>query len=225
MATMTSKSAKAAPAKESAVSMPAPRLSAAMSSLRDQTRLVMILGLSCLVLTIALTIALIFVFRTHREVIAATESGRMIPVVPLDIPYVSDARVVGFVDECTRATFNHDFMHWRTTLTEAKKCFTNFGADTLTASLAPWTEDIVKRELVMTVSLTDVPVIVKRAPDRGLYSWKVQAPIELFRRGTRVVDAPKPFLLEVVVRRVGLDENPRGIAIDSLTLLPDVAHN
>jgi intracellular multiplication protein IcmL len=189
------------------------------------TRLVLWLSGSVLALSIALIIAVIFISRTHREVIAATNEGRVIPVIPLDKPYVSDARVLGYVDECARMVFSHDFLHWRTTLQGSKTCFTEKGGDAVEEALAPWVKDIVDRELTMSVSLADTPVIAKRGEFNGAFAWRVQAPISLFRRGTKVADVPRPFLLQVVVRRVGLDQNPRGIAIDSLQLVPDASRS
>jgi len=185
------------------------------------TRLVVWLGISVMALSIALIVAIVFVTRAHREVIAATTDGRLIPVIPLDKPYVSDARVLGYVDECARMVFSHDFLHWRTTLQNSKTCFTEKGGDAVEEALAPWVKDIVDRELTMSVSLADTPVIAKRGEFNGAFAWRVQAPISLFRRGTKVSDMPRPFILNVVVRRVGLDQNPRGIAIDSLQLIPD----
>lgn len=189
------------------------------------TRLVVWLSLAVVALLVALIIAFVFLTRTHREVIAATPDGRLIPIVPLDKPYVSDARVLGYVDECARMVFSHDFLHWRTTLQGSKTCFTEKGGDAVEEALAPWVKDIVDRELTMSVSLSDTPVIAKRGEFDGKFAWRVQAPISLFRRGTKVSDMPRPFILHVVVRRVGLDQNPRGIAIDSLQLVPDSSRN
>jgi intracellular multiplication protein IcmL len=204
------KPAKAAPA----ASTPAAQVS-------KLTRLAVWQGLAIIVLSIALVIAIVFITRAHREVIAATNDGRVVPVIPLDKPYVTDARVLGYVDECARLVFSHDFMHWRTTLQNSKVCFTERGGDAVETALGPWVKDIAAREMVMSVSLADTPVIAKRGQFDGTFAWRVQAPISLFRRGTNVSDVPRPFLLEVVVRRVGLDQNPRGIAIDSLQLIPD----
>lgn len=195
--------------------------SGAAAQVSKLTRLVVWLALSVVALAVALVIAIVFVTKTHHEVIAATPDGRLIPIVPLDKPYVSDARVLGYVDECARMVFSHDFLHWRTTLQGSKTCFTEKGGDAVEEALAPWVKDIVDRELTMSVSLSDTPVIAKRGEFGGTFAWRVQAPISLFRRGTKVSDTPRPFVLHVVVRRVGLDQNPRGIAIDSLQLVPD----
>lgn len=198
---------------------------AAAAQVSRLTRLAVLLAISVVALATALIIAIVFVTRTHREVIAATTDGRLIPVIPLDQPYVSDARVLGYVDECARAVFSHDFLHWRTTLQGSKACFTEKGGDAVEEALAPWVKDIVDRELTMSVSLADTPVIAKRGEFNGAFAWRVQAPISLFRRGTKVSDVPRPFVLQVVVRRVALDQNPRGIAIDSLQLVPDASRN
>lgn len=200
---------------------PVPSTSSASAQVSKLTRLVVWLGLALATISVALVIAIVFITRTHREVIAATNDGRVVPVIPLDKPYVSDARVLGYVDECARLVFSHDFMHWRTTLQNSKVCFTERGGDAVEAALGPWVKDITAREMVMSVSMADTPVIAKRGEFDGTFAWRVQAPISLFRRGTNVSDVPRPFLLEVVVRRVGLDQNPRGIAIDSLQLIPD----
>lgn len=197
--------------------------SAAAAQVSKLTRLVVWLSIAVVALLVALIIAIVFLTRTHREVIAATPEGRLIPIVPLDKPYVSDARVLGYVDECARMVFSHDFLHWRTSLQGAKTCFTEKGGDAVEEALAPWVKDIVEREMTMSVSLSDTPVIAKRGEFEGNFAWRVQAPISLFRRGTKTKDTPRPYILHVVVRRVGLDQNPRGIAIDSLQLVPDTS--
>ncbi|MBS0454092.1 MAG: DotI/IcmL family type IV secretion protein [Proteobacteria bacterium] len=205
--------------------IPAPLGGADAAQVSQLTRLIVWLGLAIVLLVIALIITIVFVTRTHREVIAATNDGRVVPIIPLDQPYVSDARVLGYVDECARQVFSHDFLHWRTTLQNSKTCFTEKGGDAVEEALAPWVKDIVQRELTMSVSMADTPVIAKRGEFNGNFAWRVQAPISLFRRGTKVSDIPRPFILQVVVRRVGLDQNPRGIAIDSLQLVPDPSRN
>src|SRR5690554_4453426 len=48
-------------------------------------------------------------------IIAATEDGKLIRPVPLPQAFVTESRVLGFVDECLRASFSHDFENYRRT--------------------------------------------------------------------------------------------------------------
>lgn len=161
----------------------------------------------------------VFVFSKKVEAFAVSESGRVIPLVPLDKPYVNDPRVVGFVEECLRGSFGHDFENFRMTMNSAKNCYTSEGAIDFEAGMAPLLADITSKNLVMSSALQ--PTVVDRTYKlAGVVYWETVTPMMLYRRGTRDSLTPLKFLVTTVVKRVALDEQVRGISIRSINLKP-----
>lgn len=157
------------------------------------------------------------------QVLGLTESGRVIPLVPLDKPYVNDARVVSFADECTRSAFSHDFVNYRQTEVEASKCFTSAGAESFAQAMEPLLEDLQQRRMVMSVTPVKPPVVVRTFRRGSVYSWQVQSVITLNREGTRERMTPASYVVDMVIERVPLEESVRGISVAQITLRPGTA--
>lgn len=179
------------------------------------TVLAVCLGLALVVIG-ALTV---FVFKKKTESFAVTETGRVVPLVPLDKPYVSDSRVSGFSEECLRASFAHDYENFRATMNQAKNCYTGAGAETYETAMAPLLEDIKTKRVVMSSSL-EPTVVVNSYLLSGTVFWETQTLMTLYRRGSKEQLQPSKFIVTSVVQRVALDENVRGISIRSINLKP-----
>jgi intracellular multiplication protein IcmL len=167
------------------------------------------------------TVPLMAYFLAQKKVaaVAITDSGRVVELVTLDKPYVNDARVGAFAEECLRSSFAHDFENYRATMNSAKTCYTSDGARSFETSMSPHLQDISARNLVMTPTL-EVTVIARRFMLGGVVHWVTQTPMTLHRRGSRERFNPQKFVVETEIRRVPLDEHPRGIAVSSISLKP-----
>ena len=150
---------------------------------------------------------------------AVTDRGAVIQMVPLDKPYVGDARVIGFADECVRQAFSHDFKNFRASLAGAKNCFTSEGARGFDVAIEPLIDDIKMKRMVMSVSL-EPAVIVRVAKPRGVHTWVVQTRMTLFRDGTKERVVPTSFIVDLVVERTPLEESVRGIGIAQINVRP-----
>ena len=181
-------------------------------------------------MTLALTVALaalsiaalslIFFLGSKRvHPIAVDATGRVIPVVSLDNPMLTDTRVSGFVDECLRRSFSHDFENFRQTVNAAKECYTPAGSREFDQAISPLLEDLQRMQIVMSVSL-EASVVVNKYVRNGIYVWEVQTPMTLFRRGSRESIAPIRYLVTSNVMRVPLEHDVRGIAIRSIIIRP-----
>ena len=74
----------------------------------------------------------------------------------------------------------------------------------------------------MSTTITRPPRVV-RVYDVGIKGskvvhWDLQAEIELFFEGKSERISPTKFVAEVTVKRVSLDESPRGILLDKLSM-------
>lgn len=153
--------------------------------------------------------------------VGLTDSGRALPLVTLDKVYITEPRLVGFVEECLRRAFAHDFLHYRETTTAAMSCFTAEGASSYAAALDPLLQTMVKERRVMTATVDRAPVVA-RGPYMvgGVVSWDVQAQVTLAFEGTRDRVPGTKYEAEILVTRVDLAENVRGVAIRRIGLAP-----
>lgn len=177
------------------------------------------LSVACIALLIALIATGYMLAKDKVQGYAASDSGRVIPLISLDQPYVTDARVTGFVEECLRRSFAHDFENYRLTMASAKDCYTPVGAEQFEAAMNPLLTDILNRSLVMSASLE--PTVVTRVFSvNGIVHWTTQTPMVLQRRGGRESLTSVRFNIESVVQRIPLDHHVRGIALRSINMRP-----
>lgn len=179
----------------------------------------MILTVAICILSVAVLAIGVVAAKKRPLTFGVTDAGRIIPLIPLAEPYVGDARVIGFSDECVRQAFSHDFKNFRMTVAGAKSCFTAAGARGFDAAIEPLIADIQDKRMVMSVSM-EPAVIVKVAKPRGVHTWVVQSRMTLYREGTRERIVPSTFRVDLVVERVPLEESLRGIGISQINVQP-----
>lgn len=183
-------------------------------------RIVVLQSIAIGILTVVMGVALYVGITKPPQLLAITDTGRVIPLVPLDKPYVGDSRVVGFADECIRTAFSHDFLNFRQTLASASSCFTTDGSASFNTAIAPLIQDLESRRMVMTPTMQ--PAVVVRTFKRGgqVFSWVVQTKMTLNREGTRDRVIPTTYVVDLVVERVSLEESVRGIAVSQINVRP-----
>src|SRR5690606_2113263 len=147
------------------------------------------------------------------EVIGVTETGAVINPVPLAQAFVTEPRVLSFVDECLRESFSHDFENYRRTMNSAMSCYTSLGGKEFNKAIDATLLEIRNKRLVASVT-TEPPTLV-RGPMLigGRATWEVQAVITIFYQGARERYPSQTRMATVTVVRVPLEENPRGISI------------
>lgn len=170
-------------------------------------------------MVIAIIVMAAFLATTRVQPVAVDSKGSVIPLIPLDKPHVTDSRVVGFVDECLRRAFSHDYENYRMTMSTAKDCYTPAGAAEYETAIAPLIADMTRLNLVMSVSL-EATVVSRRFVRDGIQVWETQTPMTLFRRGTRETLAPVRYMVMGLVIRVPLEHDVRGIAIRAINVRP-----
>ena len=181
--------------------------------------IIVALAIALVALCAALGMAIYQLSQQKVQGYAATDTGRVIALVPLDQPYVTDARVTGFVDECLRQSFAHDFENFRMTMSAAKTCYTPSGATEFEEAMVPLLRDLQQRSLVMSSTL-DPPVVTRVFKINGIVHWGTQTQLSMFRRGGRETLVPVKFRIDAIVQRIPLDANVRGIALRSIVLTP-----
>ncbi|CAN0418262.1 unnamed protein product [Phaeothamnion confervicola] len=150
---------------------------------------------------------------------AVSDTGRVIPLVPLNQPYLGDARIVSFADECIRQAFSHDFRNYRMSVGGAKGCFTSAGSRGFDKAIDPLLSDIVERRMVMSVS-PEPPIVMSKSTQGGVHTWVVQTKMTLFRDGSRDRVTPTTYVVDLVLERLPLEESVRGVGIAQINVRP-----
>ncbi len=197
-----------------------------LNLMRNQALLVPKMLRTCVYLAIALAASLVsniavmaWALNKPPLTYAVSDSGRILPIIPLSEPMVADARVLSFVDECVRQSFSHDYVNYRQTMRTASSCYTSEGSENFTIAILPLIKDIEQRRMVMSSTL-EPAVIVQSQVSSGTRAWRVQTKMRMFRTGTREQATPLNYVVDLIVVRVPLEENPRGIAVKTINVKP-----
>jgi intracellular multiplication protein IcmL len=180
-----------------------------------------VMAAATIVAAVATAIAVGSASSKRVVVIGATESGQFIRAIPLDRPYLNEARVAAFATEALRASFSHNFVNYRKTMTEAQSWYTPIASESYTKAIAPLLEEISQKRMVMSLEVVQ-PAIVSKAYLDGqrFYTWELQAIVSLMREGQSERVVPVKYLVEMTVTRVPLDVSIRGVLVSAISLKP-----
>lgn len=188
------------------------------------TKTIVILSLAVAVAVIAAVVAIYAASSSRTVAVAVDAKGVVVPVVPLTEPLVSESRVVGFVEECLRKAFSHDFLHVAQTIPVAQECFTPDSADKYAISMQPFIKLMEDKRMVMAVTIP-FPPRVTRVYKKGtalgeVVHWDVQSKIEIFFEGRDQRITPQKNNVAITLKRVPIEDSPRGILIDVFNVGP-----
>jgi hypothetical protein len=183
-------------------------------------RLCVMLGIATGLAIVGAAIALYLAAGKRVIVIGATDTGRFIPAVALDRPYLNEPRIQALAEECLRRSFAHDFRNYRQTMGEATSCYTPRAGGLFNKEMQPLLVDLVERRMVMTAVLDRPPVVVGSSLVAGVHTWTLQAQVTLSREGSRERVPPAPYNVKLLISRVPLEESLRGALISFIGLSP-----
>lgn len=162
-----------------------------------------------------------FVTRPGPQLLGMTEGGRLIPIVPLSKPFVSSEAVLQKVQKTATGAFSLDFddTNLRAKFVALRPQFTRDGYASLmqqydTSGLI---EKIRSRRLVTSAVATGAGVITNEYDQGGVYTWETEMPIAITITGQ---NERKTYecLVKQTVKRLLVEDNPAGIATQSLRL-------
>lgn len=151
--------------------------------------------------------------KPEAKFFATSSDGRIIPVQPLSVPGLSTAEIVDWTTKAAIKTYSYDFVNYRASLQEVSEMFTGVGWTKFQEALTKsrMLKTVIAQKLVMTAVPTGAPRIVEEGTRNGKYMWKIQIPMLLKLQGTQNIT--QPIKVTVLVQRVSLINNPKGIAI------------
>ena len=147
---------------------------------------------------------------------ATTPDGKILPLIPLRQPMVSQAELLSWTTQVAVSVYNFSFVNWRKQLQDAAANFSPEGWQSYQNALKKSRnlETVISKKLVVTAVPTGAPVILNQGVIRGRYSWKVNMPM-LVTYQSASTTFQQPVTVTLLVSRIPVLNNPKGIAVVS----------
>ena len=179
-------------------------------------------ALSIIVIAILVTtLILVFKYDSQTFYFATDDVGRLIKIVPLDRPNMSDQELVAWVVESVQSALSFDYINYREELQNAEKYFTRYGWSqymeklTLSNNLLA----VTKRRMIARAQVVEPPKMLVRGLLAHAYAWKFQMPV-LVTYSEPPYDGSKDFSnalqVTVIVQRQSILQSYKGLGIVQL---------
>lgn len=166
---------------------------------------------------VGLILAHFFVVNVHQpenRYFATTEDGRLVPMVPLSQPNLSNPALLSWVAQGATEIMTFGFHDYQLRLQEASRYFTKPGWSSFSTALGASRiiETIQQNQQVVTAAPRSAPIIVSERLVNGQYQWTVRMPMKLtFQSGSKIDTRNWVVTLNIV--RVPQLGNPNGLGI------------
>lgn len=191
---------------------------------RDGYRLALRVAVVQSFVIVGLIAAMFFVINVHQpenRYFATTEDGRLIPMVSLSQPNLSNPALMSWVAQAATETMTFGFSDYRRRLQESSRNFTRRGWESFTSALqsARIIESIEANSQVISAAPRGAPILQSEGVVNGQYQWIVQIPMVLsYQSGSR--QRSDNWLVTLVVVRVPRLESPNGVGIAQWVAVP-----
>lgn len=185
---------------------------------RDGYRILQNIAILQTLIIIALVAAIFYTIHVNQpenRYFATTEDGRLIPMVPLNEPNLSDPALLSWSAQAATEVMTMGFSDYRRRLQEAARSFTPTGWASFTQALAKaqTIENIEKGRQVMRAAPDGAPIITARGLVFGRYQWVMEIPMVITYESTAGTRSDK-ILVQMQVVRVSRLESPSGVGIE-----------
>lgn len=193
---------------------------------RDNYRRLMLVCLGLICLTGALIYWGLYE-RTHKplpQYFATTYDGKLIPLIPLSEPGISQNALLQWATEAAQASYTFNFVNFRKALQDIRIYFTKTGYQYFLKALKDSNniDAVLNKQMVVSATPTGAPIILRKGifndgSPTGVYSWTVELPMELDYRSSTDRFRQK-IVLTMLITRVSTLESPKGVGIASFVV-------
>ena len=183
---------------------------------RDNYRKVVIALLLCIFIIVILTCSIIYIITNPPEprYFATTNDGRIMPLVPLEQPNLSNAALLQWANTAAISAYTYNFIDYRQRLQEASEYFTPDGwrafLDALKASNN--LNAVTDKKLVVSAVAVKAPTVLEQGILMGRYTWKVQLEMLVsYQSPNQMVQ--QNLVVTMLIVRVPTLNSARGIGI------------
>jgi intracellular multiplication protein IcmL len=190
---------------------------------RDQySRLTKIAVVSGIVAGLSVTGNILqFVLKPQPVYFALSADNRLMPMVPLSAPFITEEALMSWTVETVLKTLSLNFTDWKRELTEVQSRYTDTAFSEFVKSLraAGTVELIETKRLSMTAVNKAAPIIVAKGPNqKGVYAWRISFPLLISYESSQGVSNTQNLEAYVTIERVSTLKNSAGVQISQLLL-------
>lgn len=192
---------------------------------RDGYRLALRVSVVQSFIILGLIAAMFFVIHVHQpenRYFATTEDGRLIPMVQLNQPNLSNPALMSWAAQATTEIMTFGFNDFRRRLQESSRFFTRRGWESFSGALknARILESIEANSQVVTAAPSGAPILRSEGVVNGQYQWVVEVPMVLsYQSGAK--KRADYWLVTLVIVRVPRLESPNGVGIAQWIAIPN----
>ncbi len=191
---------------------------------RDGYRMALRVSVIQSFIIVGLIAAMFFLIKVHQpenRYFATTEDGRLIPMVSLNQPNLSNPALMSWVAQAATEVMTFGFNDYRRRLQESSRFFTRRGWESFTGALqsARILESIEANSQVISAAPRGAPVLQSQSVENGQYQWVVQVPLVLsYQSGSQ--KRSDQWIVTLVIVRVPRLESPNGVGIAQWIAVP-----
>lgn len=172
-----------------------------------------VLSLTCLFMLVVMIAAL----NTQPETkyFAAREDGGILPIVPVNQPFMNDSQINNFAVEALTRSFTISFQNYRTDMDEAAKYFIRpDGWSTFKKSIedSGMINEIIAKKLTSSAVANGAQIINQGISPSGRYGWLVQIPLTITYQSASERKADN-WIADMEILRVPNQEMSRGVGV------------
>lgn len=190
---------------------------------RDNYRRVLGAFLLSIIIITALVIVLLYMLTHPPEprYFATDPQGRIITLVPLDEPNMSDQAILSWANIAATSVHTYDYVNYRQQLQAASQYFTTEGWQAFMNALQSSNnlDAVIAKKLVVSAVATGTPVKLQEGIIDGRYGWRVQIPLAVTYQSASETSVQNNIATILIVRIPTLT-NPQGIGIASFIESP-----
>lgn len=183
---------------------------------RDSYRKVLI-ALNMAILSLIVLIASVIYVINHPpqpKYFATYADGKLVPLIPLNMPNVSQAALLQWANTAVVSVNSYDFFNYRDQLQKASEYFTPDGWQAYLNELKSSRNlnAVIEKKLVVSAVATRAPNIVRSGVIDGTYAWTVQMPILVTYQSASEY-SQQSLIVTLLIKHISTLTNPNGIGI------------
>ncbi|WP_162902479.1 DotI/IcmL/TraM family protein [Facilibium subflavum] len=137
---------------------------------------------------------------------SVSQSGELVQIRPTDQPVVDNQLIISWLYQRLPQIYAVDFVNYQTQLQMMAPLFTESGWSKFSVAFMKYIETIKKEKLVSSLVLKQAPVVIGQGTIQGVYTWRVQVPVEIhFEKENK--SQSRAMLLTVNLQRVAAEKN------------------
>jgi hypothetical protein len=179
----------------------------------------------CIALSIGMVMAipavlLAFAAKPSPKIIAVTPTLQVMQLPALNQPFISDSEVADWAASTVIKTVSLGFAYYKQQLSDVQSDYTPPAFAKVYKSLNDndLLPTMIQDRFDITAALTQSPLVEAEGYQGGVYTWKIGFPVILNLQDTNGSNPSRQYLVTVLVRRVSVAFNPRGVAIEQLVI-------